>query len=206
MIPRSLALQSARGPSSPNGVTATQAAFGAIDRSIFNVPGQPGVMTTTSHSRRNRRREGSSRPEMERISLPADHATNRSESPSGPSGDAARKGSPSGSSGLTTQAPRSAKIRPVMAAGSAATSMTRRPSSNWLPSPAAVMCPEDTHSRSAPPAGVQAQIDSSSRHRDAFLPGLALCQPHVGAGCRLHATKQPLVGLFRGRKPVYEAE
>ncbi len=130
MTPRSLARHRARGPSDPKGVTRTHAASGARAGSSSRAPGHPGVHSTTSAPARSSARWGSSGPRTSTQVLPALHAVKRSDVPSGPSGGTARSGSPPGGSTLTTSAPRSARIRPVIAAGSPATSTTRTPASS----------------------------------------------------------------------------
>ncbi len=130
ITPRSLALHAARGPSDPNGVTRTHTAPGAAAGSRSSAPGQPGVPSTTSAPARSSATRGSSGPLDSMQVFPALQAAKRSEVPSGPSGGTTRRGSPPGGSTFTTSAPRSARIRPVMAAGSPATSTTRTPASN----------------------------------------------------------------------------
>ena len=127
MTPRSPAFQPACGPVQPNGVTETHTACGATAGSTSSAPGHPGVSSTMSASCSSSTSRASAGPSTTIDRSPAFHATKRSETPSDPNGGTVRSGSPPFGSILTTSAPRSAKMRPVMAAGSPARSTTRTP-------------------------------------------------------------------------------
>ena len=114
ITPRSDARQAARGPSSAERRDAAPTPRAArASGSTVHAPGKPGVSITMSASASSASRRGSSGPSTTTLRLPG--------APRGPVGGAsARSGSPSGGSTSTTSAPRSASIRPAMAAGSPA--------------------------------------------------------------------------------------
>ena len=130
ITPRSVARHRARGPSDPKGVTRTHTASGARAGSISRAPGHRGVLNTTSARSSSSASRGSSGPVASKQVFPAFQAAKRSDVASGPRGTTARRGSPPGGSTFTTSAPRSARIRPDMAAGSPARSTTRTPASS----------------------------------------------------------------------------
>ena len=111
------------GPVAPNGRDAhPHRVRRPSPGSTSSVPGKPGVSMTTSASARSateRRVVGALR--RRRCACP--RSTQRS------GRVRARSGCPSGGSTRTTSAPRSARMRPVSAAGSPARSTTRTPSS-----------------------------------------------------------------------------
>src|SRR5580658_1215082 len=127
MTPRSPAFHPAFGPVSPNEVTLTQTVWAAVPGSTVRAPGHRGVARTMSAPARSSARTGSSVEPISTTVFPAFHTVNRNDVPSGPKGPTFRSGSPPGGSTLVTSAPRSARIRPVMAAGSPARSTTRTP-------------------------------------------------------------------------------
>ncbi len=129
MTPRSVAFHADRGPSSPNGVTETHTALGAAPGSTAIEPGHPGVSMTASACSRSSVRRGSSGPSTSIVVSPVFHTANRKDVPSvsAPDGGTRRRGSPPFGSTFTTVAPRSARMRPVIAAGSPARLTTRSP-------------------------------------------------------------------------------
>src|SRR5208282_1583360 len=95
--------------------------------STTRAPGHNGVDSTMSAPAKSWASFGSSVDRISTTVFPAFHTAKRSDVLSGPKGGTRRKGSPPGGSTFTTSAPRSARIRPVMAAGSPAMSTTRTP-------------------------------------------------------------------------------
>ena len=118
IVVRSLAIQSLLGPSAPNGVTSTHTAPGASSGDGETQPGQPGVASTTSAVASN-----SARSSSRALVLWAPQASSRVPSKLGAT--------------RTTSAPRSARRRPAIAAGSPARSRTRTElSRRWVTSAA----------------------------------------------------------------------
>ena len=129
ITPRSPAFQPRPGPvGAEGGDTFTHTAPGAAGGIGVDGAGPPGVAMHDVGPRQQRGERAGRRPSRASTSdFPALHTTWRSDVPSGPKGGTRRNGSPPGGSTFVTSAPRSARIRPVMAAGSPAMSTTRDP-------------------------------------------------------------------------------
>ena len=164
ITPRSLARHRGAGPVGAEGGDAQPTrrrgrAAGSSDERAGPARRGEHDVGAGEHARRGAGRRG---PATSRHALPAFQARKRSDVPSGPSGATARSGSPPGGSTSTTSAPRSARMRPVMAAGSPARSTTRTPASRAVAGAGRSWVRDWDGPRPAPTSPVQEAARSST--------------------------------------------